>query len=267
MALKFMGGLLLAATLAVGHGAAAQGDAEFELRIEGRIEIGPDGRVIEYDIDEDETSEPVESLVAAAVSRWRFEPIIEDGRPVIGVTEMRLQLAAVPLEEDYQLRIDSVAFGPESERLTPPRYPERLLREDVGGKVVLVLRVMPDGHVARVHVERVGLTRDGRGGDPARWRTALGEAAAEAAMQWSFDGFEIVDGNPRGSDVRIPVEFSIGERGEWTELAQHRGESTPAPWLDVPQVAAADEGSSGPAVTGPLDSRFRLKTKVVGTIL
>ncbi len=102
-------------------GMAAQ-PMTYEMVAVGEIEIGPEGAVQDYKLG-DELAPGVRSAVNKNVRRWKFEPILVDGKPVFTTTGMRFALTAVPAERDqYALNVTKVWFGePEGKHaLTPP---------------------------------------------------------------------------------------------------------------------------------------------------
>src|SRR5690606_41143945 len=191
-------GLLLA------FGPAHAADEAFELQAVNTLEVAPDGSVHDYTL-ETKLDPQVAALVDSTVRGWQFEPVLVDGRPVIAVTRMRLDLEALPRDDGYALQVANVGLGePEAKDNQPPRYPASALREGVGAKVSLLLALNADGTVDKVHVEQVSLTeRMGKRGDLLRERFA--DASRETAMGWTYDMAEIVDGEPVTAQIRVPV--------------------------------------------------------------
>lgn len=245
-------------------GAVGNPAPEFEMEVKGRIEIGPEGHVLSYTIDDSKvTQAAVKTLVRKAVDSWRFEPIIDNGKPVIGMTGMSLTLSAIPDGDAYLMRVDGVYFGTASpSNLKSPEYPSDLARQGVSGQVVLVLRLDAEGRVTKVHVERTDLGRVGPAKTMGRWRRGFEDVAMEAARGWQFDPVEVFDGKPVAGDVRIPVSFQFYGT-KWAKL--YRGESTLAPWLTEKHLARNDELPGDRPVS--IDSHFKLLSDVIGTML
>jgi hypothetical protein len=243
--------------------AVAAPEAEFQINVKGRIDIGPDGAVRDYSVD-GATPKAVKALVDKAVRGWRFEPIVEGGRAVTATTTMGLELTAVPLGEDFQLRIDEVHFGVgmSANKMKPPMYPSDLMRQHVDGTVVLVLAVDAQGKVTATHAERVDLGRLGTPAQMEAWRERLARVAQRAAADWTFAPIDFVDGKPVAMNVRVPVDFRLGGPG-WKKL--YRGPDVPAPFVQYDRVVAADVESGDAPVA--LDSRFRLRDNVIGKAL
>ena len=237
---------------------AAKPAAEFDFHVEGRIEIGPDGRVHDYSVAE-RTPESVRGAVDKAVRAWEFEPIVEAGRAVIGVTNMKLKLTAVPHGEDYLLRVENVWFGGASpHKMTPPKWPANV---PVTGQVVLVMHVDEAGRDDKLHVERTDLGTLGSPREMERWRSRFEAAALEAAKKWEFGPIDVIDGTRVATNVRVPVAFS-------DETARfYRGESKPAPWIATGADSPTATAASDDATAGGVESRFRLRSDVVGKTL
>lgn len=261
------GGLLvatLAIFLAAGAAQAAGGDAEFELQAVGMIDVGPDGSVRDYAL-ETRLDPEVARLVDRTVRGWRFEPVLVDGRPVIATTRMRLELEALPRDDGYALRVADVAFGePKSTNRTPPVYPRVALDMRAEAIVRLLLRLDATGKVAEVHVEQVDMSIDG--GKRANFlRERFAANSRKAALGWTFDMGEIVDGEPVPAIVRVPVDFGLGPAGTWNERpTYHPGPYHPSPWGDR---AERGTGMLAQGQVQPLDPRVRLSEDVIGSML
>jgi TonB family protein len=72
-----------------------------------------------------------------------------------------------------------------------PTYPELARRMHVGGKVVLLVTIQPDGSVSATKVES--------------GHALLVQAAQEAVTRWRFAP------NPEPSESEIEVDFNIGQ--------------------------------------------------------
>jgi protein TonB len=77
-----------------------------------------------------------------------------------------------------------------------PEYPEELLRQRIGGTVVLRVSVQADGTVGRVRVER------------SSGVAQLDAAAVTAVQRWRFEPARRW-GVPVAIDVRVPITFTI----------------------------------------------------------
>lgn len=257
--------LALAVLLAVPAAHAGESEPGLELQAVGMIDVGPDGSVRDYTL-ETRLEPEVAALVDRTVRGWRFEPVLEDGRPVIASTRMRLELEALPRDDGYALRVADVAFGePEAGPNPPPPYP-RGLRVDA--RVSLLMQVAADGRVRDVHVEQVSLG-ERMGKRSSVVREAFARVTRETARSWSFDTGEIVDGEPVPMQLRVSVDFERRRVGGWnTRPTFHPGPVHPAPWAKP----AAPEGGDRPVLAGGDLQRLgaprvRLRDEVVGSLL
>jgi protein TonB len=75
-----------------------------------------------------------------------------------------------------------------------PRYPRLALKEGWEGKVILRIKVLPNGKVGGVTVQQ------------SAGRTVLDEAALEVAQNWTFVP-ATQGGKPIAGWVLVPVEF------------------------------------------------------------
>lgn len=252
-------------------GNAARPLPMYELQVEGRIAIGPDGAVRDYTL-QSKLAPEIAAVVDRRVREWKFEPILLDGKPVIAETTMRLALLATPQDADrYALTIQNVWFGTPGRTgtMTPPRYPKDAVYAGLGAKVILVLRLDPKGNVVDVVPEQTSLTASGSERVAASWRQVFERASIAAAKKWKFDVTETIGGQPVESSIRVPVVYTLGnagDTGQWKAFVP--GPVRPVPWVGPETVASqADRDRLGDGDMQPLDSRFRLREGVVGTAL
>lgn len=261
--------LLLAFTVGLAHAAQnTRSEPAYELTVFGTIAVAPDGSVHDFSLHDDLRSQ-VRDLLDRTVRSWQFEPILVDGQPVIATTRMRLDLEALPRGDDYVLQVADVSFGePTVADNQPPEYPRDELMRGVGGKVVLVLKLDPSGAVEQTHVEQVSLTE--RLGKRAKYaRRHFAKASREAAAGWVYDTHEIIDGEPRGTSIRVPVTFRVGNDRGWVERQDYiPGPVHPVPWGDPDErVVQADLDALVEGEIQSLSSRFELKNDVIGSVL
>ena len=251
--------------------------AVLEMNAEGEVQIAPDGHVSDYRLTS-ELAPGVAQLVDHNVRGWQFEPVLVDGKPVIAKTHVRLRLHAEPSAQggdQYRVRIDHVDFGgpKQSPKIHPPRYPEEAVRAHLGARVLLALKIDEQGGVADVQPYQTSL--DARAASEAEaesWRHVFERACVAAARRWHFDVAETVNGKPIGTSLIVPLEFSLIDDGSRRELRNGQwkpyapGPVHPAPWMN-PTVAGADFSTLGNGEAESLDSQFRLKDDVVGSLL
>src|SRR5690606_31961188 len=146
-------GLFATVALAAGPGAVRK-RAESSTLVAGTIDIEQDGTVSAHRIDQPEKLLPqVVGLLDRVVPRWRFEPVLIEGRPVRGRAKVHVRVVLDRMGEDtYQLRIGSVTFFDEQRgakgeaiviagAMTPPKYPTDADMTGVQGTVYLVLKI------------------------------------------------------------------------------------------------------------------------------
>lgn len=268
-------GLLLCVCCAVAGGrAAVRRQMEMSMLVTGSIDIGSDGSVSAHAVDQPGKIPPgVLQLIGQAVPRWRFEPILVDGRAVPARARMGLRVVARQQDDGtYTLGIRSASFGEEggveeesvtAARMTSPRYPVAAAASNVSGTVYLVLKVGRAGTVDDVVDEQVNLTVLGTEMQMQQARRLLANAAKVAARNWEFrvpTRGERVD-DPYWS-ARVPVEFALYDGagkpgnvdpyGSWQ--AYIPGPRTEAPWARDSASNAPDAMVAGgvyPTGSGP----------------
>jgi TonB family protein len=186
-----------------------------------------------------------------------FKPVLVDGVPRQARFDMFVRLQAKPLDDGrFEVSIASAAFG-RKEAAAPhtavairsereaPRYPEDEMRKGVGGTVVVLLRIGPDGNVVDSAVEQTNLSVVGRDGQMETWRKHLERATLAAAAHWTFDPPTV--GEEAGKShwtVRTPVVFTPAVRpapvvpGQWQRYVP--GPRYALAWKDEKQ--SADNG-------------------------
>lgn len=244
----------------------------------GTIEIDAQGRVAGYTIKDAEAyDQALLDLMARNIQRWVFKPVLVDGVPRQARFDMYLRLQAKPLDDGkFEVSIASAAFGSKDvaaphARLAvrgvrePPRYPENELRGGIGGTVVVLLRVGPDGNVMDAAVEQTNLSVVGRDGAMETWRKDLERATLAAARRWTFEPPTVGEeaGKPRWT-VRTPVVFTPARRpaiampGQWQRYVP--GPRHPLAWKD--EQPSADNGVDALPAGGlfPLQQPVQLLT-------
>lgn len=263
--------ILLALCLLVSNVSAQE--AEYRLDIDGDIEIGPQGEVLNYRLHS-ELKPAVAKLVEQSVRRWRFEPVLVEGRPVIAKTGLHLEVLATPTPDTsgYRLQVEQVWFGNAQtiERGRSPRYPEEALYARLGADVLLAVQVDDAGRVVQVHPYQTSLTAQTTERDAARWRKVFELASKKAVRGWRFELSEIIGGEPSGNTFFVPIRYIIersSARSLWRGVVP--GPVNPIPWVaDSSQSAIADSASRLEDGQGlALSSRIKLKSKIIGSLL
>ncbi len=247
-------------------GCAAQaGDVVMTLSATGEIEIGPDGRVLSHRLD-DSLQAPIAAAIARNVETWTFEPVIEDGRPVIAVTRMHLTLEAIEQSRDaVALRVARVWFGDtwKAESVTPPRYPGNAVRARVEAQVVIAIKLDPEGRVVEAHPYQTSFAAGADGRVAKRYRSAFEQASLSAVRTWKYAP---IPGQRGVQMALVPITFLIGrDAASWS--AWTPGPITPAPWQDDRAGESAALPKAGEGVALATDERIRLKTDAVGSLL
>lgn len=267
-------------------------DPVFATRVDSMIEVGPDGRILRYE-PITELKEPLATRVRTLADSLRFEPVLEDGRPVIARTRMRMHLVAEPMG-DGQLKVHMEHVGfPDGEedargaslapdsyvrgvaKRMPITYPAAALRAGVSGRVLVALRLEPDGSVADAVVRESALfSVKGRERVLGPALAVLERGATEAIRRWRFDVRVPEGAYPKPADLTglINVEYLVDDHpkprpGLW--LHETRSRERPLPWLD-PMLAErlpdmADVGEAGHF--GTAAPRLRLRAPAASDAL
>ena len=233
----------------------------------GTITVAPDGTVADVRLEGRNllgTSE-IDGY-ERHIRTWRFEPVLEDGVPVRALAHLSLSLVAAREagsgQASFGIRnvwfLDPPKPGSAgrpvgaSADFKPPVYPAKALRTGVGGEVMLLAEVGPDGLPTRVAAEHVYLL-----GTPVQGKRAtsiaesLASVAERAAATWRYRGY------PAGMLVRTPVRFTPQGAG-WMRLSPH--ERPTDPWVAI--ALAKDGDLTDLAAAGAAPSRLTLLSKL-----
>jgi hypothetical protein len=254
---------------------AAETATALEMNADGEIQVATDGTVSDYRL-RSELPPMVADLVDKDVRGWRFEPVLIEGSPVVAKTAMHLALKAEPAGDDsYRIKIVNVIFGAprHHDRIKQPHYPEQAVRAHLGAKVLLAMRLDENGRVTDVQPYQTSLdARANSENDAEQWRKMFEEASVTAAHSWTYDLSETLNGKAIGTNVIVPVVFSLvnvpgsaPQPGQWKAYVP--GPVHPAPWMTDRAFADRDLSTLPGGQSIPLDSRFHLKSDVVGKAL
>lgn len=250
---------------------------EMSLLATGSIDIGPDGKVVTYSLDDAEKLPPaVHKVLGRASTSWAFEPVLVNGRAVRATTKMSLRFVAKKTGENtYDVQVAGADFRvntppeeyPSSKKLTPPKYPDNAARSGMGGTVYVILRIGRDGRVEDAFAEQVNLSAVDRERAMDGWRDILATAALRTAKSWKFvppTRGEEVD-NPYWR-VRVPIDFirpgaDEPKYGEW--FAYIPGPRHSAPWAEEKASSGSDALVAGGVY--PLGGGVKLLTSLDGT--
>lgn len=276
---------LLATTFAWASPGLVRKQVESSLLVKGQIDIEPDGSVSGVAIDrEDQLPESVRGFVRESAGRWKFEPVLVDGKAVRARAPMSARLVAKKIEGDsYQVGIRSVNFEShdagdpsrvESIELNPPRYPVEAFRSGIQGDVYIAVKVGRDGRVMEAVAEQVNLMVFGTEPQMRKSRQILAKGALEEARKWRFRG---PTAGARVDDpywtVRVPVHYRVYDGpvpaapayGRWE--AYIPGPREPLPWADVADQAgfSPDALVEGGVYTAGIDHVPKLLTPLQGS--
>ncbi|TNJ33059.1 energy transducer TonB [Arenimonas terrae] len=258
--------LLLGCSLGSPPAAAAPDLEIYTAGTTGELTIDAEGRVVDLSLDRKKLGDEVMQGFEQQIRTWRFEPIVEDGRPVRAKAYMSLRLLAIrqPGVDGIRLAFESVRFrdppaGDEgvdeaiSDSLAPPRYPTPQVKQGIGAQVVLMLRLDEQGRVAEVATESVDLFGNDVGRRPGQHAASFQQASEKAAAEWRIPRFS-------GQVVSVPVRYStMSARGErWM-----RTRSVP---VDVPAWVELERSSAGVVSLGPDGSRSSERWKLLTSL-
>lgn len=222
---------------------------EVSMLITGDLDIEIDGSVSRHTIDDGDAIPPYAgNIIERAITHWRFEPVLVDGKPVPARARMTLRLLGTPMEDGgLAVRLASATFGecgePGSDhvssiKMTPPSYPRAALHMGATGTAYLILKIGADGRVSDAVAEQVNLRFIAPATTMKAARKEFSAAAISAARRWIFAPPTTGDDvNAPFWSVRVPVTFAInseateeGTHGKW--VAYIPGPRQSAPWRE-----------------------------------
>lgn len=241
---------ILGFSLALPHARAEGRDAETWIAdSRGRIVIATDGSVSEVSFDRTFGS-GIDEALAGQIRAWRFEPVLEQGRPVEAIAHMDLRLTA-EFEGSRQGKVSiasarfvdpPAATGAKARDLgwKRPVYPKRALQSGHGALLSLRIEVDEAGRVVNVGGESSWLT--GPALSPKQRERMLERfiaAARRAVLDWQMPP----PAETGSRSYSVPINFLVGQPG--TVWRQARWVALPPePWmlaLDGSTIAELDE--------------------------
>lgn len=242
---------------------------EYSINVTGKVEIASDGTISHYTLDNSKALPLVQKALDNNIQRWRFQPILVDGKPVRAKTAMQVDISAEPVANgDYQLRLNNVSFGVpvRNKKRSAPQYPRNAAAMKVGAKVMLLLKLTPEGRVEQAYPQQVSLDHPtGSEAVADSWRELFSKATISAAKSWRFDTAPEFEGQPMPEAVLVPVVFKmLRDKDKWQAFVP--GPVSHPEWLFTSKLAASGEQlQDGDAL--PIDNRIRLQDGVVGKLL
>ncbi len=248
---------LSGAVLAAGP-AAVRKRVQASMLVTGTIDVALDGSVQGYVVDQsDKLPAPVVALIEKGERTWKFEPVLQDGKPVLAKAKMSLRIVAKPVaDKDYSLSIAGAQFGTNAPGETvsykqtyQPIYPRSAVDARVSGTVYLLLLVGPQGQVENIATEQVNLGVVGSDMELNHWRRVLADAAMSAIKRTTFNlptvGEQVAAGHWL---ARIPASFELHERGQrsvepeyGTWVVYVPGPRQRVPWLDSSHAPSGND--------------------------
>lgn len=247
---------------------------EYVLALRGTLEVGPDGAVRSYTIEGD-TDAAAKKAVEAAVAKWRFRPVVRDGKPVIARTTMHLGLKAIPTEHDtFQLKLETATFGDEVKlrNVPPPKFPYEAAQARLSARVMVVLDVGADGNVRNAGAYQTSLAANTPNEKVAQqWRRLFERSAEIAARSWTVERADGGKAPIAPHQYVVPVEFRMIKRDEdagragW--MATVPGPMHFEPWMKLSARRAEAAASAPGGAMVALDTDFDLLSDVIGKTL
>ncbi|MFK2879268.1 energy transducer TonB [Rhodanobacter hydrolyticus] len=254
-------GALLAMT-AMGTQAGTQPAVESSAVVNGTIVLAKDGTVQTAVIDDPaKYGQPIADMVRNAALQWHFQPVLQDGQPVVAKASMhaRVVLTQKP-DGNYNAHIKGVTFGDndpndtgtvhaaEGNKQFQPYFPAEMIHAHVQATVYLALRVDRSGHVTDAVAEQVNLANRGPEGVLKQYRAILAHSSLSAARHWTYTlptTGALAKQDSWTIHVPITINFNVITHGTpesstavWQTYLP--GPYTPAPWVDKPDANAAD---------------------------
>lgn len=288
---SLMMGLFLAlAFFCISPAVAAEAPYEATMVVTGTIVVNPDGSVRTYTLDNEAQIPPdLVGLIKATVTDWKFEPVLDAGKPVVAETGMSLRLIAHQTDSNHATAAVAgasfgCAVGPRSDLAncgpfavtyayaTQPKYPYNALMSQMSAVAYVLLQIGPDGHVAKAAVRQVNLRERMRAQDADTLRGDFGDAALAAARRFVFHLSDAArQAASRGTMiVTVPFNFSMRDDrvayGHW--MAYMPGPVKTIPWSGQQrQGLAVEHGTDAVPASEPFanDARFVLLTPPGGS--
>lgn len=210
-----MRALLVACLLLVASPAVlAAEQRQFVARVSGEVTIDTDGSVADVRFDRADWMAPlVRAGYEQQVRAWRFEPIVEDGKPVRAVGRMHLKLAAMRDDkaDRAEFSIENVRFldpvpadrlASSSDLRRAPVFPREAASAGIGAELRVAVRLGRDGVPDLMAVDEIELMGAAPGPTEGRMAARFERATIAAAKHWRFPAYEA------GQVLHVPVRYS-----------------------------------------------------------
>lgn len=212
----------LSGCLADGLRATESGLVESRLLMRGTVDISGDGRLLGWSIPHFETaSKAVREEVEQAIAGWRFKPLpgdIKKGRwfmalwlagPKAGSEPRPAGLAGVSFSRIGLADIfQSGQAGPSF------AYPHRMIRDQVEGRVKVLVEIGPTGRVLHADAVQVNLFRQAATFEMRRWRRLFARAAVDGLRHYRFASLlQVGQADSEKVLLVVPVDFFLDRDG------------------------------------------------------
>lgn len=247
--------------------------AESSTIVRGTIVLSRKGTVQAVAVDDEARyGKPIVDLVRDAAKKWRFYPVIRNGKPVVARSSMYVRVVlSKNTDGNFTARIKGATFGDMSSTSTesvhnaeinkhhPPSYPVEAIRAHVQGTVYLALRVDRSGHVIDAVVEQVNLENYGAESMLNRYRKLMAKASLDAARRWQY---VVPTTGPlaaqRSWTVHVPIHYGLNDspgKDVWETYIP--GPYTQPYWNDKQDMDTADIVSAGGVLTDGAGPKLR----------
>jgi TonB family protein len=186
---------------------AASSDDALSADLQWKLSLDADGRIVGLAPTSPDYLPAVRAQIEPVVRRWHFTPGKVDGRPAPTTTTLKVGVAFDTSNPNaVDVRIVSASTGVWLRHVVAPRYPERSLRMNHGGAVVVRVEYDAEGHITSAqNAAEMSTANDG----------LLVNAALDAVRQWTF-ATELVANHGIAGKALVPVCFEGGrEKCHW----------------------------------------------------
>lgn len=175
------------------------------------VDVDASGKPIKVEALQD-LPVPIRNLIEKRVASWQYQPASIAGVPQPATTYVNVNACAVPTTGGYRMGLDFDDNGPRIlnvKQVGPPDYPHTARNAGTEAAFSLILDIGANGHAELSSIEKAdfngGIGRQEFAPILRRWAKGL-----------RFD-VERLAGKPVSSQVRMPVDFVMGNRSTRAE--------------------------------------------------
>lgn len=158
-----------------------------------RVQIDPTGAVTSVNQISSPISPTLQGKLSDQIRQWRFEPAMQDGKPVSWSTTLFGNVPPLGGWPNY------FRHGPRPIVSSPPRYPKSSLGMQINTRTLIEAEVGADGVVSSTRIVAISSYPDHR-----EMALAMAAAAEQAVKAWQFEP-EQRNGQAVASRVLVPV--------------------------------------------------------------